>query len=133
MSGAPNLEPLVGQLYREIVQVQNLTKVIDGKIDAVETRVAQLDQLTHRETNVIADKIDKKFEDVTNAVESSAARRIYIYIYIYTHTHIYIHMHYWTNVEVVLAMLAVLELLRWTTDTLLAVACRTASASVSAM
>ncbi len=83
------MEPLVGQLYREIVQVQNLTKVIDGKIDAVETRVAQLDQLTHRETNVIADKIDKKFEDVTNAVESSAARRIYIYIYIHTHTYIY--------------------------------------------
>jgi hypothetical protein len=36
----------------------------------VETRVGQLDKLTHRETLVISDKIDKKIDDVTKAVET---------------------------------------------------------------
>ena len=63
MSGAPNLEPLVGQVYREIVLVQNLIKTIEGKIDAVETRVAQLDKLMLK-------NIDQNIGDMTSAVET---------------------------------------------------------------
>ena len=57
------MEPLVGQVYREIVQVQNLIKTIEGKIDAVETRVAQLDKL-------MLQKIDQNIADMTSAVET---------------------------------------------------------------
>ncbi len=46
----------MGQVYREIVQVQNLIKTTEGKIDDV--------------TNVIVDKIDNKIDDVTSAMET---------------------------------------------------------------
>ena len=68
-------EPLANAIFNKIedrlfhVSRENAQEIF-SKLDAVETRVAQLDKLTYRESNVIADKIDKNIGDMTGAVET---------------------------------------------------------------
>jgi hypothetical protein len=68
-------DPLANHIFNKIesnlfhVSRENAQEIF-SKLDAVETRVAQLEKLMYKESNVIADKIDNKIDDVMGAAET---------------------------------------------------------------